>query len=289
MKQAIPHATATSITTANATAVEVNSRFDSRHHGPALPAITIEPGTFDDYKTLARYHYKGSRPGAVTSIFRIVHHAPTVVDRFLKRQAGNQTIGVLVRSLPQLSCHLRDLAMTRRYCGISRREAAVMLNREVRTISRVVIDPQWRGMGLAVNLVRHALANPEPGTLFTEALAAMGRVSPFFERAGMTRYDRPPRPQHARLIDALRHAGIQPFELASSQRLEAALTNAERREFVDRELRRWHRAAHHASRAKLPPMSFEQLLAAARDELLAQPVYFIFRHDRSDSQSQAAS
>src|SRR5205085_372514 len=116
---------------------------------------------------------------------------PTVVGRWLQRPERCEVLGVLVRSLPQLCCQLRDLATGGRYRTLRRRDAAVVLNREVRTISRVVIDPRVRGLGLAVRLVRHALTHTSPAIHFTEALAAMGRVSPFFQHAGMTRYQRP--------------------------------------------------------------------------------------------------
>src|SRR5262249_26003169 len=143
--------------------------------------LAIERGSLDDYRALSAFHYRGACPGAVTSVFRIVHRAPTIAGRFLRRTDESTVIGVLVRSLPALSCQMRDVATRRRYRDLSRRDAAVMLNREIRCVSRVVIDPRFRGLGLAVRLVKHALDHPEPGVTLTEALAAMGRVSPFFE------------------------------------------------------------------------------------------------------------
>jgi GNAT superfamily N-acetyltransferase len=252
--------------------------------------LNIERGTFEDYKRLSRFHYKGSRPGAITGVFRIVHRAPTVVGRYLNRHDETQVVGVLVRSLPQLSCQLRNIATQNRYCGLPLRDAAVLLNREVRTISRVVIDPQWRGMGLAVRLVRQALEHPRDKAdhqpRYTEALAAMGRVSPFFEHAGMTRYDRPPRPEHSRLIDALAHVGIEPVMLASAKLARERLATGEPgfEPFLLQELRRWCRAAHRTSKARLEQMSIDELLTAARDQLLAQPVYFLFQHERSGAE-----
>src|SRR5690606_4340339 len=133
---------------------------------------------------------------------------PTVVGRFLRREQTREVVGVLVRSLPRLDGSLRDVATGGRYRGLRPHERAAMLNREMRVISRVVIDPRYRGLGLAVRLVRHALDHAE--TPYTEALAAMGRVNPFFERAGMTRYERPHHPAHARLLYVLDEIGLTP-------------------------------------------------------------------------------
>ena len=70
-----------------------------------------------------------------------------------------------------------------RYAGPDRRAALGRLNAEVEWISRVIVHPTYRGCGLAVRLVRHALATaPVP---VVEALAAMGKIHPFFARAGM--------------------------------------------------------------------------------------------------------
>jgi predicted N-acetyltransferase YhbS len=55
----------------------------------------------------------------------------------------------------------------------------------VRTIARVIVHPQFRGLGVAARLVRR-ICNECP-TRYVEAFAAMGDVHPFFEHAGMTR------------------------------------------------------------------------------------------------------
>ena len=69
------------------------------------------------------------------------------------------------------------------------RRRAALLNRDFRRLARVIVHPTFRGIGLAVLLVRHALAHaPTP---YVEALAVMGRIHPFFQTAGMTVYDRP--------------------------------------------------------------------------------------------------
>lgn len=261
------------------------ARWDSlRHRFAALPGrspvdeLRFENGSLADYHRLAQFHYKPGRPGVVTTVYRVIHQGPTVVGRFDGHRDEITVIGVLLRSLPALCCQLRDRATHGRYRGVGVKATAVMLNAEFRTISRVVIDPRWRGLGLAVKLVRHALRRPE--TVFTEALAAMGRVHPFFERAGMTRYDRPPRPEHARLLDAFEKLGLGPGLLASQRLVRSVLArhDADDRQWIEAEFRRWYRAAFRTPKQHLRALTLDDLLAAARDRLMAQPVYYLYHH-----------
>ncbi|MEO6436540.1 MAG: GNAT family N-acetyltransferase, partial [Tepidisphaeraceae bacterium] len=55
----------------------------------------------------------------------------------------------------------------------------------VRAISRVIVHPQFRGLGVASGLVRRVLLDCP--TRYVEATAAMGEVHPFFEKGGMRR------------------------------------------------------------------------------------------------------
>ena len=236
--------------------------------------LSLRSGDLADYAALAEFHYLRRKPVTATRVLVLGDDRPTVVGRFLGRAAGaSRVVGVLVESLPALSCSLRDHATAGRYVGwADRASAARLLNDEVRCISRVVVHPQWRGLGLAVRLVRAALETMT--TPCTEALAAMGRVHPFFRRAGMTEYRRPPHPRDQRLLDALEAVGLPPWALSvpgvvtdappSAEGESVSLTRAQR-EFLRAELARW------AGRR----LTVEQQLAAARDRLLREPVYYL--------------
>jgi ABC-type ATPase with predicted acetyltransferase domain len=71
---------------------------------------------------------------------------------------------------------------------MSVRERIAFVNGNVRTISRVIVHPQFRGVGLASRLVRRICEDCP--TRWVEAYAVMGRVHPFFERAGMRKVER---------------------------------------------------------------------------------------------------
>ncbi|MCK4873588.1 MAG: GNAT family N-acetyltransferase [Phycisphaerales bacterium] len=239
-------------------------------------------GSFRDYKHLARFHYKSGMPASVMRVLTLRHRSRSLVGRYLGRTGEDALVGVLVVSLPSPACMMRDVATGNRYRGLGVRVSLRLLNREVRTISRVVIDPQWRGLGLAVRLVERALAEAEQP--YTEALAAMGRVHPFFERAGMRRYDRPQRVEHQRLLDALEALGIEPWELASRRRVAARIADDKQAaDLLLRELRRWSGCALRRRAGPAAHRSMGSLLAEARDHLLCQPVYYLHRTQEAET------
>jgi GNAT superfamily N-acetyltransferase len=132
--------------------------------------IRIEVGTRGDYGELAGFHYRAGPPATCVRVLRAVE--------------GGRLAGVLVVSMPTMNGAWRKEAWPELFAaGLDRRELIQELNLRVRTISRVVVEPRWRGMGVARRLVRAYL--DEPLSPWTEAAAAMGDVSPFFERAGM--------------------------------------------------------------------------------------------------------
>ncbi|HYO10723.1 MAG TPA: hypothetical protein VER17_17290 [Tepidisphaeraceae bacterium] len=97
--------------------------------------------------------------------------------------APGQLVAVAVLSYPtpQLRARERALALVGPRYGAK----LAFVNAHVRTISRVIVHPQFRSLGLASALVRCVLLNCP--VRYVEAVATMGDVHPFFERAGMTR------------------------------------------------------------------------------------------------------
>jgi len=254
--------------------VQLSDRFFATSAKRIEESLELGRGDIGDYLSLSEHHYRSDRPATVTRVLVLRSARLTASDRYLGRGDRRQVVGVLVESMPTLCGKLRDWALADRYKHLGNaRLRGRALSPEMRCISRVVIDPQWRGLGLAVRLVSAALA--EPQTIYTEALAAMGHVHPFFERAGMTAYRRPPHRFDARLRDALLTVGLEVTDLAmlsaSIRRIEA-LEPATRRWFVG-ELQRWYRAS---CRGKVNrTVGVIDSLRAARGRLLCQPVYYL--------------
>ncbi|MCW5774941.1 MAG: hypothetical protein KIS87_00655 [Phycisphaeraceae bacterium] len=195
--------------------------------------LVIEPGTTRDYDALSIFHYRAGPPATVArgrcGVPAILRARDTETDSLA---------GVLVVSMPTLNGAWRELAWPGRYSTADKRRDAERINAELRCISRVVVDPRWRGLGVASRLVRDYLDNPL--TPATEALAAMGSVCPFFERAGMTAYFLPPAPHDARLLDALWECGVEPWSLLDATLAQRSL---DRRPWLERELRAWARGS----------------------------------------------
>jgi ABC-type lipoprotein export system ATPase subunit/GNAT superfamily N-acetyltransferase len=122
--------------------------------------MCVEVGSFADYKRLSVFHYRSGRCSPPRRIFR------------LKR--GDELCGVIVYSYPPPIAFGRG----RVWKGSFKR-----LQEEMSTISRVVVHPKYRTVGLGVRLVGETLCRV--GTSCVEALAVMARYNPFFERAGM--------------------------------------------------------------------------------------------------------
>ncbi len=142
--------------------------------GDAWP-LRVDRGTIADYRALGRFHYVAGEPAAHKRVW-VVHPPPGAAVGIAGPAA------VMVISPPVARCRGRNAVMPRRYTT-GGRAALARLNREIECISRVVVHPVFRGLGLAVTLVRHALATAD--TPMVEALAAMGGIHPMFEKAGM--------------------------------------------------------------------------------------------------------
>lgn len=231
------------------------------------PRLTFRLGTRETYAALAHHHYRARPPATFARV--IAAYAPESDD----------PIGVLVVSMPVLNAAWRARAFPRpgaasRYCTGDRRADAMRLNADVRTISRVIVEPRYRGLGVATALVRRYLRDPP--TPITEAVGAMGAFSRFFEAAGMTRCVVPPLQRDIRLADALAALGVEPWRLADPSRLDPAILESP---LLRRELRRWAQRSHatrrllgrdesvllrHAARIFYPPAVFVWVQPPAR-------------------------
>jgi ABC-type lipoprotein export system ATPase subunit/GNAT superfamily N-acetyltransferase len=169
--------------------------------------IRIERGSVDSYNALEHLHYRSGTPATIVRVLHAIREVPLHVD-----PRGEFLAGVLVVSMPTLNGAWRRRAWPGVFSTVDKRCNARTLNAHLRTISRVIVDPRSRGLGVATRLVRAYL--DDPITAGTEASAAMGDVCPFFERAGMTPYPLLPDRIDTRLLDALSHIGIPPARLA---------------------------------------------------------------------------
>lgn len=166
--------------------------------------LKIVRGDISDYKQLARYHYREGNLGPHCAIFAVkADRCPGILRK--------QTVGVIVYTMPSIGAELRNIAMDGLLSGMSVRDRLFFVNKNIRNISRVVLEPRFRGIGLAARLVRETLALIN--VPIVEAMAVMGHVNPFFEKAGMKAYTGPEPVRCRQLIEAFAVAGTAESEL----------------------------------------------------------------------------
>jgi ABC-type transport system involved in cytochrome c biogenesis ATPase subunit len=122
--------------------------------------MTIGQGTKNDYKALSQFHYRTSRLPAPRKIF------------ILKRK--DELCGVIVYSYPSPMTFGRSKVWKGNF---------QQLQNEISIVSRVVIHPKYRSIGLGAKLISETLNQTE--TQQVEAVAVMAKYNPFFEKAGM--------------------------------------------------------------------------------------------------------
>lgn len=131
-------------------------------------------------------------------------------------------IGILCTAFPTLNAPWRAAAWPHHINSfLCPRARALSANSLVRTISRVIIHPQWRGTGLAVRLVREYLNAPD--TPLTETVASMAQFCPFFHAAGMRRIHTPPSRRDARFARVLHGLNITALSLTHTTTARASL------------------------------------------------------------------
>ena len=200
--------------------------------------LRILPGRLDDYRRLARYHYRDSHLGPASAVF------------VLSRTGSETPVGVIVYSNAPAVLQLRNIATGNVFAGLDRSTQLELFNANIRRISRVIIEPRFRGLGLASLLVRETM--PLLDVPIVEAIAVMGWVNPFFERAGMKAYKAKPSAASVQFIEALSIIGIEQAELIDpllvQQKLEK-LGDSEAR-FIERQIR--HFLKNHGRRRDMP-------------------------------------
>jgi len=167
--------------------VHIHKRFGKEitvNYYPNVPAkecslvkeMHIEEGTTEDWRKLAGFHYRSHRIAAPRKIFCV--------------KRGEELCGVMVYCYPPPTCFGRRKVLPK----MSMKE----LNAKLSIISRVVIHPKYRTIGLGVKLVKETL--DKAGTPYVEMPAVMAKYNPFAEKAGMRKIAEQPPPKEALAI-----------------------------------------------------------------------------------------
>lgn len=136
------------------------------HRFSLIETITIAESGREDYGQLSQFHYRAGLPSATRKIFSM-------------RRRG-KIIGAIAYGSSLLTSSART-----RFLGYSPLPQEV--NRDFVRITRVVVHPKYRSLGLGAKLVKETL--PLVGVKYVESMAVMARYNPFFEKAGMTKVE----------------------------------------------------------------------------------------------------
>ncbi|MFB0553500.1 MAG: hypothetical protein ACETWQ_09320 [Phycisphaerae bacterium] len=226
--------------------------------------LRVVPGCFDDYKQLAHYHYRDSRLGPFERIFAL-----KPVGGMLNTKA----VGVIVYSMPVPGLELRNVATDNFFVGFDRSTQLALINKNIRCISRVIIEPRFRGLGLASRLVRQTM--PKMDVPIIEAMAVMGLVNPFFEKAGMRAYTAKMPARCVQLTEAFSMVGIEDPELIDQEKVQRKLAGLsdDQAEFIERQINSFlHSYGCRRRNMQTGPKRMRYILS----KLTARPVYYIW-------------
>jgi hypothetical protein len=235
--------------------------------------LHIVPGGLDDYKQLAHLHYRDGRPGPVASVFVLKS------DGTLRDVQPQAALGVAVYSMPSPVLEMRNVATEDFFIGLDRATQLALVNQNVRRLSRVIIDPRFRGLGLASRLARETM--PRLNVPIIEAVAVMGLVNPFLEKAGMTAYPSKQPARTVQLIEAFSLLGIEAEQLIEPQKVQRKLDHLSpaKSEFIERAIKRFLKS--HGRRRDMSPGLERTRYILSR--LTARPTYYIWFNPKFDS------
>ena len=238
--------------------------------------IEVTPGRLSDYKKLACYHYREA-PGAGLGPFAAIY-VLRLTGR-LKWRADTDCAGVVVYKMPDPNVELRSAATAGLFAGLDRDAQLALVNSNIRRIARVVVDPMFRGLGLASRIVRETM--PLMNVPIIEALAVMGLVNPFFEKAGMQAYAARMPVRSVRIIEALSSVGIEdrspawgPWGLINPRKVQDAIDrlSEDAGKFIEREIGLFLQS--YGSRRRMSP-GFDRTKYIL-SKLTDRPAYYIW-------------
>lgn len=185
--------------------------------------MRIVPGDISDYKKLARFHYRDSNLTVYAAIFAM--------------KMNSETVGVIVYTMPSPALELRNIATDGHFTGFDKATQLALINKNIRCISRVIVEPRLRSLGLASRLVRETM--PQMDVPIIEAMAVMGLVNPFFEKGGMTAYQAKMPARCVRLLEALSMVGIEEEQMLDAQNVREKLEQLQPKEaeFIELEIK----------------------------------------------------
>jgi hypothetical protein len=227
------------------------------------------------YEELGRFHYRGDCPAVYAAMYGMYDRGKATATLRLGR--ATQPVGVIVYTMPAMELEARNIAIGQTFSGCRDRSQRIkIINENIRCISRVIIDPRYRGLGLAARLVRETMPLMNVPTI--EAMAVMGQFNPFFEKAGMTAYPAKLSRHCEKMRDVLQHTvGIRDYQFLRPLEVQAKLDELDGRLkfWLEHQMLRFLSA--YGKRRNMP--SGIDRTRFILSKLTAEPVYYLWKRD----------
>jgi hypothetical protein len=228
--------------------------------------LEMTEGGRQDYEQLSMYHYRDTNLGPYAAIYILKPTGRLAVT------LNKKAVGVIVYTMPSTSLELRSIALSDILYGLDKKTRLSVINKTIRTISRVIVEPRFRNLGLATTLVRETLSLLNVPII--EAMAVMGLVNPFFEKAGMTAYKAPLPARCVQMKEAFEYVGVKEDLLIDAVKVQKKIERLGRKEtlFLERQMREFLASY---GKARLMPEGLERTRYIL-SKLTARPVYYIW-------------
>jgi len=233
------------------------------------PKLAIIPGDMSDYAPLAPYHYRDEKPVAVKAVF-------TLTPKRTGGMLGSGPAGVIVYCAPNPRVELRTIATNGAFAELDRQTQLSLINANIRCIARVIIEPRFRGIGLATRLVRETM--PMLNVPIVESLGVMAQVNPFLERAGMQAFAPRTPLAHVQLVEAFSTVGIEADQLIDPAAVQKQIESLgwPAVDFLETRIEPFLKS-HNTRRAMPPGLERTRYIL---HKLTRRPTYYIWRNPK---------
>lgn len=163
--------------------------------------LEIVPSSLADYKIIAHYHYVKDAPGPTEQVYKI-RGIPSTGKTF------PDPMGIILYSMPITNLHSRNTA-TKGYFRKMPSEIGRLreVNKKIRYISRIIIDPRFQKMGLGTWLLKDTLERQH--VPIVETLTPVDFTNKMFQKAGFKFYLAPSPEWYKRFTNALTDVKIK--------------------------------------------------------------------------------
>lgn len=162
--------------------------------------LHITKATWKDFLLLAHYHYIQTHPPPYDSIYKIC-------DKVADRRKYPDPVAVILFSFPVPHIKARNRATDNFFTRPKgRHRQLVLINKYIRYISRVIVDPRYRRLHLATWLIKHTLKLQTKPII--ETITPIDFTNRMFINCGFKLYLNPAPTRHRRFLDDLAECGI---------------------------------------------------------------------------------